>query len=468
MDAAHRYPVVVIGGGIAGLTAAYRLRCAGVPILLVEAGARLGGKILTERRGEFVLEGGPDAFLATKPHGRELCEELGIAIVGSNREVRRAFIMRDGRLHPLPDGFTGVAPRRIGPMIRTPLLSVRGKLRMALEWFVPKRTDGADESMAALVRRRAGNEAWERLVEPLVTGVCAGDGESLSARAAFPMLPAAEDRHGGFIRAGRAARATGPSLPTALMFATPRQGLGELVGTLVKRIGDDAIAVGRPATAIRREGGSITVAFADGTSQPASAVIVATPAAPAADMLRGADPDLAGDLDGIEYVSTATVSLAYPTAAVGTPLDGHGYVIPRREGSPILACTITSTKFPHRAPAGWTLVRAFVGRAGQPDALAHDDDALIALARDGIEHHLGIGEAPAWARVFRWPDAIPQYNVGHLARVERIESRLAALPGVYLAGHTLRGIGIPDCIASGERAAAAAVAHVESGNVVRR
>ena len=468
MEAHGTDPVVVIGGGIAGLTAAYRVRMAGLPVMLVEAESRLGGKIHTERRDGFVLEGGPDAFLATKPHGRALCEELGIPLVGSNQEVRRAFIMRDGRLHPLPEGFTGVAPRQLGPMIRTPLLSVRGKLRMGLEFFVPRRTDGADESMAALVRRRAGREAWERLVEPLVTGVCAGDGEALSARAAFPMLPAAEDHHGGFIRAGRAAKKAGQTVPTALLFATPQGGLGALVDALADRVGADAVRTGRSVAAIQRTAAGFDVTCDDGTVEPAAAVILATPADPAAGLLRPLDPALADELAAVTYVSTATVSLAYPDAAIGRPLDGHGYVLPRREGSPVLACTITSTKFPHRAPGGWTLVRAFIGRAGQPDALSHDDDALIALARADVERNLGITAPPAWTRLFRWPQAIPQYNVGHLARVERVAARLATLPGVMLAGHMLHGIGIPDCIASGERAAADAVAYVESRSAVRR
>lgn len=448
-------PIIVVGGGIAGLAAAHRLTGAGAPVTIVERDARLGGKILTERRDGFIVEGGPDAFLASKPHGRELCEELGLELVGSNQTIRRAFVMGAGRLHPLPDGFTGVAPRRIGPMLRTRLLSPAGKARMGLEWFIPPRRNGEDESLAALVRRRVGTQAWERLVEPLVTGVFAGDGERLSARATFPMLPDAEQTHGGLIRAGRASRKAGRSVPTALLFSTPRQGLGAMVEALERSIGAASIRTGAAVERIVRDATGFSVHLDSGEALQAAGIVLATPAGPAADLLDGIDPTLANELREIEYVSTATVSVAVPDSAVGRPLDGHGFVLPRREGSPIVGCTITSTKFPHRAPAGWTLVRIFVGRAGQPDALRLDDTALVELARNELARSLGIDGPPSWARVFRWPDAIPQYNVGHLARVERIGARVAAIPGLEVAGHAYRGIGIPDCIASGQVAAEA-------------
>jgi oxygen-dependent protoporphyrinogen oxidase len=460
MADAHTEPIVVVGGGIAGLAAARRLVQTGVPVILVERDARLGGKILTEQHEGFIVEGGPDAFLATKLHGRALCEELGLELVGSNQKIRRAFVMRKGRLHPLPEGFTGVAPRQIGPMLRTPLLSPAGKLRMGLEWFIPPRRDGQDESLASIVRRRVGAEAWDRLVEPLVTGVFAGDGDRLSARATFPMLPDAEQKHGGLLRAGRAARKAGASTPTALLFSTPRQGLGAMIEALAREIGPAAIRTGTGVERIERNGTGFTVHLGGGERLDAAGVILATPAGPAADLMDDIDSMLAAELREIEYVSTATVSMAVPDGAVRRPIDGHGFVLPRLEGSPIVGCTITSTKFPHRAPAGWTLVRVFVGRAGQPDALRFDDAVLIDLARQELSRSLGIEQPPAWAKVFRWPDAIPQYNVGHLARVARIEQRVAALPGVEVAGHPYRGIGIPDCIASGQAAAEALAAVV--------
>ena len=449
-------PVVVIGGGITGLAAAHRLRRNGVPVLVIERETRLGGKILTEHRGGFVIEGGPDAFLSSKPHGRELCAELGVDLIGSNQDVRRAFVMRDGRLYPLPDGFTGVMPRRLRPMLTTRLLSPAGKLRLAMEWFIPARRAGGDESLASIVRRRAGRQVWERLVEPLVTGVYAGDGERLSARATFAMLPDAEQTHGGLIRAGRAARRAGTgATPTALLFSTPHDGLGALVGALAEAIGPDAIRTGSGVERIHRDGTDWVVTLTDGETVAAAGVLLTTPAGAAAELVAQIDPILAGELRAIEYVSTATVSMAFPNAAITRPLGGHGFVLPRREGSPIIACTITSTKFPHRAPTGWTLVRAFVGRAGMADATQMDDPTLIGLATGVVGRALGVRGGPDWTRVVRWPDAMPQYTIGHRDRITRITERVAALPGLELAGNIYRGIGIPDCIASGQEAAAA-------------
>ena len=456
MSRASSPPVVVIGGGISGLAAAHRLRHDGAAVLVLERDARLGGKILTEHRDGFVIEGGPDAFLSSKPHGRELCADLGLDLIGSNQQVRRAFVMRDGRLFPLPDGFTGVMPRRLRPMLTTRLLSPAGKLRLALEWFIPPRRDSGDESLASIVRRRAGRQVWERLVEPLVTGVYAGDGERLSARATFAMLPDAELTHGGLIRAGRAARRAGTgATPTALLFSTPRDGLGSLIEALADAIGVDAIRTGAGVEAIARTGDGWTVTLVGGEQIAAAGVIVATPAGVAADLLGPLDAVVSDELRQIEYVSTATVSMAVPTETVRRPLGGHGFVLPRREGSPIIACTITSTKFPHRAPQGWTLVRAFVGRAGLPDATLLDDATLIGIAREEIRRSLGVVEEPRWSRVMRWPEAMPQYNIGHHERITRIAERVAALPGLELAGNIYRGIGIPDCIASGQQAAAA-------------
>ena len=262
-----------------------------------------------------------------------------------------------------------------------------------------------------------------------MTGVFAGDGDRLSARATFPMLPDAEQTHGGLLRAGRAARKAGASTPTALLFSTPRQGLGAMVEALAREIGPAAIRTGAGVERIERNGTGFTVHLGGGERLDAAGVILATPAGPAADLMDGIDSMLAAELREIEYVSTATVSMAVPDGAVRRPIDGHGFVLPRLEGSPIVGCTITSTKFPHRAPAGWTLVRVFVGRAGQPDALRFDDAVLIDLARQELSRSLGIEQPPSWAKVFRWPDAIPQYNVGHLARVARIEQRAGGAPG---------------------------------------
>ncbi len=447
--------VVVVGAGIAGLAAAHRLaRDTDLRVTLLERDTRLGGKIRTERVDGFVIEGGPDAFLSWKPRAKALCDELGVATTGSSETARRAFIARAGRLHPLPDGIAGVIPRRFIPTLRSPILSPVGKARLLMEWAIPKRADEPEQSLAAFVRRRTGRQTWERIVEPLVTGVYAGDGERLAVRSTFPMLLDAERDHGSLIRAGMAARAAGRQPPPGPMFLTTADGLGAIVEALASGMhGRVDIRTGTAVGALTRHEATWTVTLADGERIDADGVVMAAPAGDAAALLAPVDAALATELAGVASVSVATVSVVYPTDAVSAPIDGHGYVNPRIEGSPIVACSITSTKFPVRARAGWVLVRAHIGRVGEQDPTQYDDAHLVQMVQRELHHTLGVTAAPTIARVYRWPNAIPQYEIGHQARVARIRARVATLPGLAVAGATYRGVGIPDCISSGDEAA---------------
>lgn len=446
--------VVVVGAGITGLTAAYRLVAGGVEVTVLERDGRLGGTILTESRDGFVLEGGPDAFLAAKPGGRELCAALGVDLVGSRVAPARASVLWDGRLHPIPEGLQGVVPRRLRAILGSSLFSPSGKLRFALGRAMPARPRGGEETLAGGVRRRMGRQMWDRLVEPLTTGVYAGDGDELSLQATFPALAGSERGTVG----GRRAHVP----PAGPAFLTPATGLGELVGALERAVGGERIRTGTGVSGVVRDGGGYRVILDAGESVAADAVIVATPAHAGARLLESLDPELARELRAIRHVSTAIVSVAVPSAAVPRPAAGHGFVIPRTAGSPVVACSVISSKLPGRAPAGWTLVRSFIGRAGQPDPLAWDDDTLVALARHELRRGMGVEVEPALARVVRWPDALPQYTLGHLDRLGRIARRLAAHPGVAVAGNTDRGIGIPDCIASADAAVASVRRHVDS------
>jgi oxygen-dependent protoporphyrinogen oxidase len=472
--------VIVVGGGIAGMAAAYRLRrrLPDADVTLIESTPRLGGKIVTERIDGFVIEGGPDTFLSYKPRGVGLCRELGLAarLHGTNQQIRRTYVMRGGRLYDLPEGLTGLVPSRFGPMARSGLISPLGKVRMGLEYFIPPRRDNVDEPLAAFVSRRLGRELYERMIEPLLSGIYAGDGEQLSLAATFPQLRQYEVEHGGLIRGMLAARRHpsrragrtegGAGAPPMSAFVTPESGLAEIVEALEAQLGGVQVRRGTRALRLERAPrGGYTLALADGLQVPeggttlhADAVILATPAFATAELVAGLDARLAEALRGIPYVSTATVSLAYPLRDIPRPLDAYGYIIPRAEGRAILACTWTSTKFPHRAPDGWGLIRAFIGHAAQEkeDVLASDDAALVGLVRDELRAVLGVTAAPHLARVFRWPQAMPQYTVGHLERLATIDARLAQLPGVFVAGHAYRGVGVPDCIQSGEQAAEAA------------
>jgi oxygen-dependent protoporphyrinogen oxidase len=456
--------VVIVGGGLAGLAAAYRLarENRAVSVTLIESRPRLGGKILTERVGGFVLEGGPDSFLSSKPRGLGLCRELGLAdrLHGTLEKNRRTFVLRGGRLYDLPEGLSGLVPTRLGPIARSGLLSPWGKLRLAGDYLLPARPEDGDESVAAFVKRRLGGEAYARLIEPLLSGIYAGDGAQLSLAATFPHLRQAELASGGLIKGMLAARPAAPApsgKPRLPAFVTLPTGLAELVEALQARLSGVEVLCGVSATRLEKTGTGYRVSLSSGEAREAEAVILAAPAYASADLVGHLDAVLAVALHAIPYSSTATVYLAYKQADLPRPLDGYGYIIPRAEGRPALACTWTSSKFAGRAPDGYGLIRVFIGRAGQPDVLLQDDAQLTAVAQAELASTLGIRAQPALQRVFRWPLAMPQYNLGHLERVITIEQRLAALPGLHLAGNAFRGVGLPDVIASGEAAAQKAV-----------
>jgi oxygen-dependent protoporphyrinogen oxidase len=460
--------VVVIGGGITGLAAAYRLAhdAPHARVTLIEADERLGGKIATEQRDGFVIEAGPDSFLAAKPRGAGLAAELGLSdrLQGVTPQPKRASILYRGRLHDLHEGLTGLVPTRLAPLARSSLLSPAGKARVALDYLLPAHDGDDDESLGAFVRRRLGNEAWERLIEPLMSGIYAADGDQLSLAATFPQLRQAEREHGGLIRgvlAARKAAARNERAPRSA-FLTPVGGLGEIVAAPERELQSHGVATltGAAATRIARDGASSVVEIERGEPLRADAVIVATPAFAAASLLSQLDPEMAGELTAIPYASTAIVSLAYRREEIPHALPGHGYVVPRIEGGPILAGTWSSRKWTSRAPEGWELLRIFIGRSGRLEAELPemDDDRLVGIARREVAVRLGVSAAPALASVRRWLHGMPQYLLGHPERVARIERRAQEHRGLFLAGAAFRGVGLPDCIASGERAAEATIA----------
>ena len=464
MTAARR--VAVIGGGISGLAAAHRLVELGrasdraIDVRLFEAGARVGGVIRTERSDGFVLEAGPDSFLSEKPAALRLCERLGLTdrLVGTREEFRRTYVVRDGRLHALPDGFLLMAPTRFWPLLTTPLFSWPGKLRMALDLVLP-RGDGRDATLADFVTRRLGREALERVAQPLVGGIYTADPQRLSLAATMPRFLDMERQSRSIIlamwRQQRAAAQRAPSSGARWsLFLSFDGGLQVLVDELARRLPDSTVQLGRPIAGIEK--------LSDGRWRvdgfDCDAVVVATPAHAAAALLRPLDAGLAAGLDGIPYASSATVTLAYDREQIPHPLDGFGFVVPHVEGRALLAGTFSSLKYPGRAPDGAMLVRAFVGGALRPDLVElDDDDALAGAVRRELAELIGVRAAPRLQRIARWRRAMPQYQVGHLDRVADIRRRAAAL-GVHLAGNGYEGVGIPDCIRSGESAAEAVLA----------
>jgi protoporphyrinogen/coproporphyrinogen III oxidase len=451
-------PVAVVGGGITGLVAAHDLAAAGVPFTLFEAQPRWGGVIRTDRVSGFLLEGGPDSILAQKPEGVGLCRELGLgeSLVPTSAP-RTVYVLRRGRLHSLPEGVLGI-PSRIGPFLRTGLFSWRGKLRMARDLVAPRGGEG-DESIASFLRRRLGQEAVDRLGQPLMAGIHSGDPERLSLRATFPRLAELEARHRSLLRGFRAAARAASGPPAAATgfgsaFVSLRDGLGALVEALVAKLPPASLRPGVAVTTVTRSSAGFSLRMADGATVAAPAVILAVPAPHAALMLAGLDRELADLLAAIPFVSTAAVFLGYRRADVGHPLDGHGVMIPWTEGRRTHACTFFSSKFPGRAPAGHVLLRGFLGSARDPDVLRSSDAELAQIVREELGPLLGLRGEPVLARVYRWPGGTPQMVVGHLARMARIEARLATGPGLLLAGAGLRGTGLPDCIADGRTAVA--------------
>ncbi len=464
--------VAVVGGGISGLAAAHRLlelgRDAGRPleVRLIEAAPRLGGVIRTERRDGFVLEAGPDSFLSEKPAGLRLCERLGLTprLVGTREEFRRTYVVRDGRLCPLPEGFLLMAPTRLWPLVTTPLFSWPGKLRMALDLLLP-RGEGGDESLAAFVTRRLGREALDRVAQPLVGGIYTADPERLSLAATMPRFLEMERTQRSIVLAmwrqqRAAARRSADSGARWSLFLSFDDGLQRLVDTLAARLPGDAVTLGRPVEAVEAAPGG---GWRLGDGLDCAAVVLATPAPVAAAQVRGLDAGLADELAAIPYASSATVTMAYRREDVPHPLDGFGFVVPHAERRALLAATFSSLKYPGRAPDGMLLIRAFVGGALRPELVELDDAALVAAVRRELADLLGVRAEPQLTTLARWRRAMPQYHVGHLARVARIRARAAAL-GLHLAGNAYEGVGIPDCIRSGETAAEAAFATLSSGS----
>jgi protoporphyrinogen/coproporphyrinogen III oxidase len=454
--------VVVIGGGITGLVAARHLKaeCPEASVSLLEGELRLGGKILTERVDGFVIDAGPEALIASRPRAIELCDELGLneRLVSPNPAPRGTSILARGRLRALPGGMQGMIPTRLGPLARSDLFSPLGKLRMALDLLIPPCSD-EDETVASFVRRRLGREAYDRLVEPLTSGIYAGDPGQLSIAWTLPQLKQLERIHGGLIRGTLASRRQARRTPerTSPFFVAPRSGLSEIPEALERSLIEQGVEIRRGTMVISIsavQGGGYRALLEDGSSSEAAALIVATAAPAAAMLLQSIDSELAYALRGIPHVSTAIVALGYRQEHVAFAKGMTGYLTARSEGRAVRACTVVSEKWPERVPARMALLRLSLGGAGRDDVAAMDDDTLVRTAREELRDVVGISATPELVRVYRWTNAMPQYVVGHGERLADIEARLKCRwPGLAIAGNAYRGLGISDCVSSGERAA---------------
>lgn len=456
--------IAIIGGGISGLSAAFHLekaRTAGADLqyTLLEAAPRLGGSMFSERVDGCLIEGGPDSFLTEKPWAAQLCKELGIdgSLIGSNDHLRKTYIVVRNRLIAMPDGLMFMVPTKILPTALTPLFSWGTKFRMARELMHPPRRMDHDETVAEMVERHFGPEVVDRLADPLLSGVYGGDSAQLSARAVLPRFVDMEEKYGSLSRAMLAAhnkmKAMMKDRKPSPLFTSLADGMQQMVSAIEGRIQMDWVQCGVAVQAVSKEGNGWQVTT-DRSTQYFDALVFSTPARVASQLLRPVHAQLADDLGGIPYSSSVTVTMGYSMDDLRSLPPGFGYLVPRSEGRRMLACTFVHNKFPHRAPADKGLLRCFLGGAKDEGILSESDEVITATVLKEIRDILGLTAQPRFVKIYRWRGAMAQYTSGHLARVARIEEVLKTFPTLAVAGNAFRGIGVPDCIRSGQEAAA--------------
>lgn len=465
--------ITIIGGGITGLSSAYRLlelarsRNLAVNLRILEASDRAGGIIWTTHRDGFLLEEGPDNFITNKTWGLSLIGRLGLdhQLLKTNDKHRRAMIVRHGKLVPIPEGFELMAPAKAWPLLKSPIFSLRGKLRMLWERFVTAKKENADESLESFVVRRFGRETLDNLVQALVGGIYTADPKTLSLRATLPRFLDMETEHGSVIKALRRQRKEKAEQKAAgarySLFVTLKNGMQSLPDALIASLPDNTLQLNTRVASISKldanQSDNATAAWRvtteAGETIDSDGVIVTTPAHRAAPLITPVDDAIGKTLSEIEYAASAVAHLAYRRADVPHPLDAFGFVVPAQEKRSIIAGTFTSTKYVGRCPEGKTLIRVFLGGALHSNAIPDDDDALFAGVRNDLRDLLGIEVAPLFTTLRRCGPCMPQYKVGHLDRIATMREQLAQHHGLELAGSAYEGVGIPDCIHNGESAA---------------
>lgn len=465
--------VIIIGGGIAGLAAAVHLKAGAkahakvIDVLLLEKAGRIGGKIMTERIGDYLIEAGPDSFLPEKVWTVNLAKRLGIdnEMIPSNDEFKGTYIYSSGRLHPLPEGVMLMVPTMLMPLAKSRLISWPGKLRMGMEIFMPRKKTREDESLASFVTRRLGRECLEKIAEPLVAGIHTSNPDNMSILATFPRFVEMERKNRSLILGMLAAIKTRPHATLSgpprgssgsrmTYFMSFRDGMHTLPRACAEFIGQDAIRLNAGVKAIEPEGRGYSAVLDNGEKLYADHVMIGAPAYHAADMVEGMDAHLAGQMKKIEWSSSATVSLAFRKEDINTPLYGFGFIVPRVENRRINAATYSSIKWSYRAPDNRLLIRIFIG-GGHHEELVHDlDDAgMIQTALEELDTIIGIKATPELSKVYRWFKGMPKYTVGHLDRMAVLDRTLESRPGLHLIGCSYKGIGIGDCIHNAQVAA---------------
>jgi oxygen-dependent protoporphyrinogen oxidase len=453
--------IAIVGGGISGLSAAFALeksRRSGVKVeyALYESALRLGGVLVTDRVNGCIVEAGPDSFLTEKPWASDLCTELGLAdqLIGSNDPDRKTYILVRGKLIELPDGLMFMVPTKILPTVFSPLFSLKTKLRMAQEWFHPPHKANGDETVASLIERHYGPEMVDLLADPLLSGVYGGEASQLSVRAVLARFADMEAKHGSLGRAMLSARRNAPTPRNGSprpLFTSLKEGMQQMVDALIAQLPSTSLNPGAPVQAISPEGGSWIVSAGLNTDQ-FDGVILALPTHAAANLLGRSHAELASELHGVTYSSSVTVALGYDKKVRDSLPPGFGFLIPRSEGKRMLAATFVHNKFPHRAPDDRALLRCFLGGARDEQILSLPDEEILRIVREELAQIVKVTAEPLFTRVFKWRGAMAQYGVGHLERLQRIESLRQKHSGLALAGNGYSGIGVPDCVRSGTEA----------------
>lgn len=456
MSTAAANPVVIVGGGISGLTAAYRLHRAGVPFVLLEASDRLGGMLRTERVDGYTLEYGADAILTRKPWARQLAAELGLDVLPINKPPRSTYVLHRGETVPLPEGLALLAPSNWPAFLRSRLFTPAGKLRAAMDLFIPRRCETTDETLADFVTRRLGREMLDTVGDPMLAGVFNGEADRQSMLATFPQFPALEREYGSLIRGVRAKQREAAKPTDERPFFSFANGVQSLPEAIAAKLQSRDLRTNAAVERVACVDDAYRVTLADGETIDAAALIVTTGAGVASNLLRGLAPTAADTLATIRYTGIGTAYAAFRREDVPHPLDGFGLVIPRTEGRAIDGMMWSTTKWTGRAPDGQALVRVFFGGPHTRRVLDYDDATLRRIVRAELAEILGVTAEPLLWRVHRWGAGYPQYDLGHLDRVAAIERSLP--PGVVVTGNAYRGVGVPDCVRQANDAAAKIIA----------
>ncbi|MBI5750304.1 MAG: protoporphyrinogen oxidase [Nitrospinae bacterium] len=478
--------IVIIGGGISGLATAYSLEeraereGKSVSITLLEKKNQIGGNILTERVGDFLIEGGPDCFLSEKPWAIQLCERLGMreSLLRTNDEFRKTYILWNGHLYELPEGVILMIPTEIFPLLKSNLISLSGKIRMGMELFIPKKESSDDESLSQFVRRRLGQEALDKIAAPLVAGVHAEDPDTMSVKSRFPRFVQMEEEYGslikGMIAKRREMRMAGSkgNKPKYTMFMTLKDGLSEMPATIVQNLKSTEILTNKEVLSVDKVSSNVIlseaknlnhvvseaklmkhkykVSLKNGEVLDADTVVFASPSYETARLLTGIDDSISDLLNKIPYTSTATVSLAFKKDSIFHPMNGFGFLVPSQEKRRITGATWVSRKFSYRSPDDSVLIRCFIGGSHNEKLIFLNDKDMIEMVKRELRDIMGITSEPLLTRIYRWERAMPQYTIGHEGRLSILDKKLSEYPGIFLTGSSYRGSGISECIKDGQ------------------